>query len=202
MHGCCWGERGQLHRGHTYRLIKRRGHTYRLSNHQYAYRKKPETLDFIPIRDIRELRIPYIEPHLSSETEEPEQVSQEHFLSNSVNRGISSSHNASDIHTIDTQSNKLHDEASVHDFHVDNVVFDNVFINEHTYSTPDKSLSIKLLCINVCGLLSKLRYPDFEEFCQSYDIVCIVESKLSSLDSFEINNFKNIAFTQPQSSQI
>ena len=48
---------------------------------------------------------------------------------------------------------------------------------------PDNTLSIKVVCINVCGILSKLRYPNFDEFCQSYDIVCLVENKLSSLDS-------------------
>ena len=59
-------------------------------------------------------------------------------------------------------------------------------LNEHTYSMSDNTLSIKVVCINVCGLLSKLRYPEFEEFCQSYDIVC----KLGSLDSFDIHNFE------------
>ena len=28
------------------------------------------------------------------------------------------------------------------------------------------------------GLLSKFRYPNFEEFCHLFDIVCLVESKL------------------------
>ena len=63
-------------------------------------------------------------------------------------------------------------------------------LNEHTYSVPDNTLSIKVVCINMCGILSKLRYPDFEEFCQSYDIACIVESKLGSLDSFDIQKFE------------
>ena len=71
-----------------------------------------------------------------------------------------------------------------------NVTMDATVLNEHTYSMPDNTLSIKVVCINVCGLLSKLRYPDFEEFCQSYDIVCLVESKLGFLDSFEIQNFE------------
>ena len=48
---------------------------------------------------------------------------------------------------------------------------------------PDNILSIKVVCINVCGLLSKLRCPDFDEFCQSYDIACLVENKSSSLDN-------------------
>ena len=48
-------------------------------------------------------------------------------------------------------------------------------LNEHTYSMPDNTLSIKVVCINVYGLLPKLPYPDFEELHQSYDIVCLVE---------------------------
>ena len=32
--------------------------------------------------------------------------------------------------------------------------------------------------------------PDFEELCQSYDIVCLVDSRLFSLDSFDIQNFE------------
>ena len=84
----------------------------------------------------------------------------------------------------------MHEETFECDFHVNDVTFDAAILNEHTYSTPDNSLSINLLCINVCGLLSKLLYPDFEEKCQAYDIVCLVESKLGHLDSFDIQNFK------------
>ena len=65
-------------------------------------------------------------------------------------------------------------------------------LNEHTYSMPYNTLSIKVVCINVCSLLSKLHYPDFEEFCQSYDIVCLVESKLGSVDSFDKQTFENL----------
>ena len=68
---------------------------------------------------------------------------------------------------------------------------DATILNEHTYATPGNAVSVKVVCINMCGLLSKLlRYPDFEEFCQSYDIVCLVETELNSLDSFDIPNFK------------
>ena len=70
-----------------------------------------------------------------------------------------------------------------------NVSNDAMILKEHTYSIPDNSLSVKLVYINVYFLLSKLRYPDFEEFCQSYDIICLAESKLGSFDSFDIQNF-------------
>ena len=70
-----------------------------------------------------------------------------------------------------------------------NVSNDAMILKKHTYSIPDNSLSVKLVYINVCGLLSKLLYPDFEELCQAYDIICLAERKLGSLDSFDIQNF-------------
>ena len=101
--------------------------------------------------------------------------------------------NVSSTHSgVSENSNRLSNVSSTHSSinFSNNVSFDNVVLNEHTYCMPENSLSVKLVCINVCGLLSKLRYPDFEEFCQSYDIVCLVESKLGSLDSFDIQNFR------------
>ena len=71
-----------------------------------------------------------------------------------------------------------------------NMTMNAIELNEHTYSMTDNILSIKMIRINVCGLLSKLRYPDFTELCQSYDIVCLVVSKLGFLESFEIQNFE------------
>ena len=77
--------------------------------------------------------------------------------------------------SIDTHIN--YDLDMSNDVNTSNDIRLNVTIlNEHTYSVPDNTLSIKVVCINVCGRLSKLRYPDFEEFCQSYDIACLVES--------------------------
>ena len=53
----------------------------------------------------------------------------------------------------------------------DSLSADATILNEHTYATPRNAISVKVVCINLCGLLSKLRYPDCEEFCQSYNIV-------------------------------
>ena len=36
---------------------------------------------------------------------------------------------------------------------------------------------LKFLCINVCGLLARLRCPEFVELLQGYDIIGIQESK-------------------------
>ena len=108
-----------------------------------------------------------------------------------ANSEISMSLNASILRdsSIDTHIN--YDLDTSNDVNTSNDIRLNATIlNEHTYSVPDNTLSIKVVCINVCGILSKLRYPDSEEFCQSYDIVCLVESKLGSLDSFDIQKFE------------
>ena len=41
-----------------------------------------------------------------------------------------------------------------------------------------KMRCINIVAINVCGLLSKLKIPEFLDFVKQYEIVCISESKL------------------------
>ena len=43
--------------------------------------------------------------------------------------------------------------------------------------------------LNVCGLKSKLRFPDFNDFIMGYDIVLLTETKLDEMDSIEIPGF-------------
>ena len=49
------------------------------------------------------------------------------------------------------------------------------------------------MLLNVCGLKSKLRAPDFEEYIQQYDIVCLTETKLGKGDTVSLNNFEIFA---------
>ena len=51
---------------------------------------------------------------------------------------------------------------------------------------------LSCLALNVCGILSKLKYPDFTNFISQFDIVCISESKLDDLDDISILGY--IAF--------
>ena len=46
--------------------------------------------------------------------------------------------------------------------------------------------------INVCGLISKLLYPDFIDFVKAHDIVCIKETKIDELDvpNIKIDGFQ------------
>ena len=43
--------------------------------------------------------------------------------------------------------------------------------------------------LNVCGLKSKLRFPDFNDFIMGYDIVLLTETKLDEMDSIVIPGF-------------
>ena len=48
---------------------------------------------------------------------------------------------------------------------------------------------IKLLSLNVCGLVSKLRCPEFRNLINAYDIIGIQESKTDDTDDVEIPSY-------------
>lgn len=50
--------------------------------------------------------------------------------------------------------------------------------------------SLKCCSINVCGLKRKLSCPDFVDYVNQFDIVCIQETKLCNLDSVELDGFE------------
>lgn len=64
----------------------------------------------------------------------------------------------------------------------------NVSDYSNSLTSPDPT-SVKLVCINVCGLTSKLQFPDFIDFINKYDIVCKTETKRDKCDIIEIPNF-------------
>lgn len=68
----------------------------------------------------------------------------------------------------------------------------SLVLNDHEYAYKDNVHSVKILCINACGLQPKLKYPDFKNLCQRYGIVCVVKTKLG----FEFLNFKQLAFVK------
>jgi hypothetical protein len=49
--------------------------------------------------------------------------------------------------------------------------------------------NIAILSLNVCGLTSKLKIPEFNTLIAKYDIVCISESKLDDIDDVKIDNY-------------
>ncbi|CAG2212946.1 unnamed protein product [Mytilus edulis] len=61
--------------------------------------------------------------------------------------------------------------------------------NESFLNQEVNPRSIKIYALNVCGIISKLKFPDLEEKCADYDILCFCESKLDNLDEVEFSNF-------------
>jgi hypothetical protein len=49
---------------------------------------------------------------------------------------------------------------------------------------------LKVLALNVCGLVSKLRNPDFREFISLYGIICLTVTKLDNYDEVELDGYK------------
>jgi hypothetical protein len=49
---------------------------------------------------------------------------------------------------------------------------------------------LEVLALNVCGLVSKLRNPDFREFISLYGIICLTETKLDNYDEVELDGYK------------
>ena len=48
---------------------------------------------------------------------------------------------------------------------------------------------LKIVSINVCGLCSKLKTPDFEDFVNNHDIIFLTETKLDDLDNCNISGY-------------
>ena len=49
------------------------------------------------------------------------------------------------------------------------------------------------MCLNVCGLCAKLKFQDFQEFLNQYDIICLTKIKTDQYDEVNIDGFKFIS---------
>ena len=66
--------------------------------------------------------------------------------------------------------------------------------NDGTRDVPNKAVisatcCFKVVSLNVCGLMSKMKYPEFCEMLVSNDIICLTETKMDDLDSFDFDGF-------------
>ena len=48
---------------------------------------------------------------------------------------------------------------------------------------------VKLLMINVCGLVKRIQYPEFMGLIEGYDILCFVETKTDDADEINLPGF-------------
>ena len=63
-------------------------------------------------------------------------------------------------------------------------------LHDHNYLSDNQSMSYyKCAFVNVCGLYSKLKVPDFIEFVNKYDIVALAETKIGDYGNFDIIGF-------------
>ncbi|WAR04838.1 hypothetical protein MAR_020207 [Mya arenaria] len=50
--------------------------------------------------------------------------------------------------------------------------------------------TLKFVLLNVCGIISKLCFPDFDKFMLKCDIFCLTETKLDDFDNVDVSVFK------------
>ena len=64
-------------------------------------------------------------------------------------------------------------------------------VNGHVVINDDVDLiKLKILSLNVCGLVSKLHNPDFVEFLSLYDIICLTETKIDKIDDVVFEGYE------------
>jgi NADH:ubiquinone oxidoreductase subunit C len=66
----------------------------------------------------------------------------------------------------------------------------------------DSFCKLEVLALNVCGLVSKLRNPDFREFISLYGIICLTETKLDNYDEVELDGYPSIVPLQLGQTQL
>lgn len=49
--------------------------------------------------------------------------------------------------------------------------------------------SLNVALLNVCGLKTKLKVPDFGNFAQKFEIVCLTETKLDEVDTVDLPGY-------------
>ena len=76
-----------------------------------------------------------------------------------------------------------------HNRHSDNTSYDNNNSPSVQCAAENTYHDLKLLSLNVCGLKSKLKIPEFIETVNSYDIVALQESKLDDVDNIEVPGY-------------
>ena len=76
-----------------------------------------------------------------------------------------------------------------HNRHSDNTSYDNNNSPSVQCAAENTYHDLKLLSLNVCGLKSKLKIPEFIEMVNSYDIVALQETKLDDVDYIEVPGY-------------
>ena len=83
-------------------------------------------------------------------------------------------------------------------------MFKNVSSNDESSESLDRSTgicqisleNINILTLNVCGLKSKMKTPDFEFYISKYDLIFLTVTKLDVLDQIIIDGFTTLINNQ------
>ena len=82
---------------------------------------------------------------------------------------------------------------------LDKGVFNNTLIYENELSDSLHSLNssienenkkVRVMCLNCCGIKTRLQYPEFISLIQSNDIMCLVETKTDDIDIIDCPGYK------------
>ncbi|CAG2216686.1 unnamed protein product [Mytilus edulis] len=76
-----------------------------------------------------------------------------------------------------------------------------------TCNSPRKNISagsdLNILCLNCCGIKSRVNYPEFKDIIDNHEIVCLVETKTDDIDvinlpgyEFKMKNRKKVTKTR------
>ena len=68
----------------------------------------------------------------------------------------------------------------------------NIRRNDLLNSNKNHS-TLKFASLNVCGLKTRLQYPDFIDYFKHFDIVCSEETKIDDMDIISFPGFKLIS---------
>ena len=64
---------------------------------------------------------------------------------------------------------------------------------DHNYCSNSKFKKLKFVSLNVCFLCAKLKFPDFQNFVNQYDIICLTELRTDQYDDVNIDGFRFIS---------
>ena len=68
------------------------------------------------------------------------------------------------------------------------------FSNSSVYNNVNSNDNLlRIVCLNCCGIKTRLHYPEFRNLIQRYDIVCFVETKTDDIDIITLQVFTSLS---------
>jgi hypothetical protein len=65
------------------------------------------------------------------------------------------------------------------------------FSNSSVYNIVNSNDNLlRIVCLNCCGIKTRLLYPEFRNLIQSYEIICFVETKTDNIDIIILPGYK------------